>query len=451
MKKTTSALTILVAALIVVGLGYLGRSASTNSTSAPRVQAGPIPVLDLSLPASSVDASRRAEIDRLIGEFETRVTQHTTPFDYKFLGQLYNEKARLTSDVSLYAKAATSLDRSLELYPSEVEARTLRATVALALHDFHTAAHIAHELSAESRTPDVVVVSGDAALALGDYQGAEDDFDFLASAYPDHPATLVRLAQLAFLRGDTARSLDLASDAVAVAEGNGARGRALAWYQAYLSEMAHQAGDYTLSSESARAALASSPDWAAAIAAVAKSEAALDNIPTAIAHYEAATEIVPEPSWLAQLGDLYELIGDTDTAQARYDTVATIAVLASQDSAVYDRQWVTFLADHQLEPKNAVSLAEAELESRQDIYAFDTLAWALANDGRFVEAREASDRALSMGTRDARLWFHAGMISVGLGDTARAASELQTALDISPRFDPIQSRIAEATLASLGS
>ena len=49
------------------------------------------------------------------------------------------------------------------------------------------------------------------------------------------------------------------------------------------------------------------------------------------------------------------------------------------------------------------------------------------------------------------IYFHAGMISAALGERARAAAELQRALDISPQFDPLLAAEARATLEEVRS
>jgi hypothetical protein len=50
----------------------------------------------------------------------------------------------------------------------------------------------------------------------------------------------------------------------------------------------------------------------------------------------------------------------------------------------------------------------------------DTLAWALNANGRVAEAGEYSKKALSEGTQDARLFYHAGCIALTNGDSGDA-------------------------------
>jgi Flp pilus assembly protein TadD len=108
-----------------------------------------------------------------------------------------------------------------------------------------------------------------------------------------------------------------------------------------------------------------------------------------------------------------------------------------------------FWADHGTRTADAVVIARDELARRTDVYGHDALAWALLADGDAAAARAESDLALALGTRDARLLYHAGMISAALGDDDRARDELRAALDLNPHFDPLQAARAAETLEGL--
>ena len=57
--------------------------------------------------------------------------------------------------------------------------------------------------------------------------------------------------------------------------------------------------------------------------------------------------------------------------------------------------------------------------------------------------------ALALGTRDAKLLYHAGMIEAALGNDAAARRYLEDALATDPSFDPLAVRTARTTLAEL--
>ena len=90
-----------------------------------------------------------------------------------------------------------------------------------------------------------------------------------------------------------------------------------------------------------------------------------------------------------------------------------------------------------------------ELETRRDIYGYDLLAWGLHASGRDDEARLPIARALELGTQDAMLYYHAGMIALATGDTVAAHARLERALAINPWWHPTQPARARALLDSL--
>jgi Tfp pilus assembly protein PilF len=74
----------------------------------------------------------------------------------------------------------------------------------------------------------------------------------------------------------------------------------------------------------------------------------------------------------------------------------------------------------------------------------DSYAWALSQNGRHAEARKQLDMALAVGTQDAELLYHAGVIASRLKDRDGAVRLLARSLDVNP-----QSRVAAASRARL--
>jgi hypothetical protein len=66
-------------------------------------------------------------------------------------------------------------------------------------------------------------------------------------------------------------------------------------------------------------------------------------------------------------------------------------------------------------------LAQEELENRHDVFSYDALAWAQASAGRLEEAHVSIARALSEGTQDARLFFHAAVLASRADDPAETS------------------------------
>ena len=108
-----------------------------------------------------------------------------------------------------------------------------------------------------------------------------------------------------------------------------------------------------------------------------------------------------------------------------------------------------FLADHDLRLPEALELARKELEARRDIYTYDVLAWALYKNGQAREAQAAMTEAQRLGTQDARLLFHAGMIHRALGEHEAARAALARALSLNPHFHVLHASVAAGVLAEL--
>jgi tetratricopeptide (TPR) repeat protein len=446
----------LAAGLLAISTGfaaftYVGRGEVAQPDARPAAAApGALPASGATTLSQAPGRPQLAELDRLIRAFDRQTTDAPSALGFTFLGQLELERARLTGDVSSYGRATRALDMAVDLSPEDPEPRALLAGVRFTTHDFAGAFELADTIYESDGTVAALAVRGDAALELGRYEEAAADYRALADAQPEASSSLVRLSRLAFMQGDGEQAARLAAEAEQAAAGEGSFGASRSWYAAYRGRLALEAGRYDEAAGHYRRAVRTASDYHVAISGLASVRAAQGRVDDAIELYERAVAMVPEPGSLAALGDLYLISGEERAAEDSYATVEAIADLEAVNRRLYDRQLALFWADHDTRLDEALAIAEASVETRRDVYGYDTLGWVLYRLGRFEEARAVSDRALAMGTPDARLWFHAGMISVALGDDERARDELSAALELHPRFDPLLAPVAEETLGSLG-
>jgi len=437
------AIALCLAAIVVALATHIDRTPASVASGAPA------PAGSLSAEAVQTAASA-AELARLISVFEARVKEHTDELEYLFLGKLYLQRARSTGDVGSYAQAEAALDRALALYPEDPDARASMARLRYATHDFAGAAKMATAiLVADPMDAGASAILGDAALELGDYAAASDRFTELANRFPNAAAVDARLARLAFLRGDSGGARELADRAEVEARAEGAFGVDLAWYAHLRAQINFDRGDYELAAACEKEALSIAPAYYVAEAGLARASAAQGLIDDAIAHYERAIAAVPQPEYLAALGDMYTLRGDPSLAKRAYDTVEIIANLSPLKQRLYDRQFALFYLDHDRDLERALSVAEGSLALRPDVYGYDIYAWALYKVGRYAEAAAASGRALAMGTPDARFHYHSGLIALALGEAGQGKAELRRALATGPAFDPLLATRARETLAVL--
>ena len=150
---------------------------------------------------------------------------------------------------------------------------------------------------------------------------------------------------------------------------------------------------------------------------------------------------------MATLGDLYKLDGRDKEAAAQYELVERIGQINELNGTLYNRQLALFDADHDIKSKRAYENATREYAVRKDIYGADALAWAALKNNKVAEAQSLMTSALRLGTKDARLFYHAGMIAKAAGDLKQGREYLQRALSLNPQFDPLQAAIARKALA----
>lgn len=375
------------------------------------------------------------------------------------LAGYYLQRLRETGNVDLLRLARRAADESLAIVPAEHNTGGLGALAQaeFAAHEFAAARDHARELAlAEPGKLGPLLLLADALLELGDYDAAIDAITQIERRGATSPGGYVdidtRLARLAMLRGrpDDARrhlanALASAHKLVPVPR------ETVAWCYWQLGETAFATGDYVEAEARYRESLTTYPDYYRGLAGLGRALAARGDMAGAIEHYERVTKMLPDPAFVGTLGDLYAVSGREADAARQYDIVAKMGRLGEAAGVLYDRQLAAFFADHGLEPDRAFEIARREYEARRDVYGADVLAWTALKAGKLDEAKAAIADAMKLGTLDAKLFYHAGMIAQAAGDAAAARRNLERALEISPEFDPLQAREARRALEALKS
>jgi tetratricopeptide (TPR) repeat protein len=403
--------------------------------------------------AEDIDGSALANIPPVsdaIRSVQNKIRQNPNDaVSYTLLGNLYIRQARETGDVSGYQRAEESLQQSLELLPGYGPAGSALASVYYARHEFDEALDLAARVyESNGKNTSALLIVGDANLSLGNYQQAEEIYLALEETNAT-PPILARLANLAELKGNSDEALKLIRRAAGETLGSGGTKENAAWYLLRVGDIYFNRGEIEESGAYYEASLRVFENYHLALAGLGKVRAAEGRYEEAIEYYQRAVNIVPQPDFLAALGDLYTLAGQPDEAQIQFDTVEYIGKLAALNEQIYNRQLANFYSDHDLNLDEALQLALAELESRQDIYGYDAAAWAYYKNGKYSEAQAMLVQAMTLGTRDARLYYHAGMIALALGDKAEARQLLDEALTINPYFSILQAEDARMVLKTL--
>lgn len=440
------ALTLVVGVQLYNSVQPGGAPLPDTSASEPRVPGvvDVVPVTDLA-PVGALDTS---DTDRRIEFWRTRAEAHPqSEQEWIYIGDLFDLKGRQTGDLSEFIAARDAYDKATQIGPNSVPALAGKARIRATLHDFRGAVDDATlVLQLDASANDALAVVFDASVELGELADARLALDRLAER-ANSPAVTIRQARMAFLDGDADLAAELARDAAAAAEGSGASEPTIAFFRYSAGEYALLAGDDDAAGVAFADSLNALPGYPLAKYGQARVAYAQTDLTEAIALLETAAAAVPRPDVLAFLGDLYSATGDSAKAGDEYATVDFIASMAAQSAgAVYDREYALYLADHGTNVGRALELAQAEAAVRRDVYAYDTLAWALHANGREAEALEASRQALSTGTVDAKLLIHAGLIEIANGLTDQGLGHLRAGLDLHPAFSPLVVEAAREAL-----
>lgn len=403
--------------------------------------------------ANQIDGETLANVppvETSIAAFQERLKQNPNDaVTFTLLANQYVRQARETGDVSGYLRAEEALQASLALNPNYSLANTTLASVYYAQHEFSSALEIAQaEFDKNPKNTQALVIVADSHLSLGNYQEAEEIYLQLSGA-GETPQLLARLANLEELKGNPEEALALIRRAAGEALESGGTEEGAAWYILRVADMYFNMGQYKQAGDYYEAALRVFDNYPIALAGLGKVSAAQGKYEEAISYYQRAVNIVPQPDYLAALGDLYSLTGKTDQARIQYDTVEYIGGLAELNQQVYNRQLANFYSDHDINLEKALKLGLAELETRKDIYGYDAAAWAEYKNGNYQKAQEYMEQAMALGTQDARLYFHAGMIAYALGQNKSARDYLERAMDINPHFSILDFATANETLERL--
>lgn len=381
-----------------------------------------------------------ATVDGRIERLQAYVKKDPRRVDaWILLGRAWVRKARQAADPGFYRNANACADVALELEPQNPLALGLEGMVLMNDHRFDEARALAKRVLAQN--PDDLTALGtlsDAELELGHFEAAVKASQQMVDLKPNLPS-YARASHLRWLQGDVDGALRIIRQAID-AGGDQNDTEPLAWVLVEAAKIFHHRGDYHGAIAGYDQALAVFADHPAALAWKARALLALGRADDAkrLAARAYAESALAETAWL--WGDAASAAGDAASAARAYTKVVELGRQGDR------RTLALFYATRNENVEDAVSLAEAELESRGDIYTWDAYAWALHRADRDEEAKAAIARATRLGTPDARLLYHHGAILMSLGEGALGRKKIEAALSLDPAFDPVEAKEARRLL-----
>ena len=429
-KPTRQSFTVIAAFLAFVLIGASCSSSKTMETTIARAaEENPFP------------ESSDAEINSALKNIKK---SPDAPDAYTRLAALYAKKARETGDFSLNQKAEAAVGRALEIEPKNVQARKLNASLNLTFHRFEEGLKIGQEL--EKEFPQDAFVYGvltDANVEMGNYKEAIAAAQKMVDLKPNS-ASYARVAHLRSLHGDSKGAIEMLTLAARTADPLDKE--AQSWCLVQLGREYFKTGDFARAEKIYDEALMNFPDYHLALFEKGVVRAALGDFDGAIKYLSALENRIEHTETTIVLGDIYTRLGDAEKAKRQYELAEQIEKkLAEGDSHRLSLLW----ADHDTRLDEALTVAESDYADNKDIYAADIYAWCLYKKGRLKEAKTVIKDALRLETKNALIFYHAGMIEKDLGNKGEARRFLRLALETNPVFDFVQSEKARLALREL--
>jgi tetratricopeptide (TPR) repeat protein len=327
------------------------------------------------------------------------------------LGWAFVARARENFDPGFY-KLAEQCARCIEKHnPRSQEAMLLRAHVLQNLHRFKESETLARRLVQQRGLSFDYGLLGDALMEQGKLKDAFEAYQRMMNLKPDLHA-YARAAHMRWLKGDLAGAIEAMQLAVGAASPDDAE--CAAWVNTRLAMYLFQVGKFNEAEQRCAFALSLQSNYAPTLLLKGKMLLAQNRFREAVDALQNAAQLNPLPEYQWTLAEALR-------AADRGNEASTIETQLRQHGATSDpRTLALFLATRRENPEAALRLAQAELDSRSDIFTHDALAWSLAAAGNLTEAHNEIQRALAEGTEDGRLFFHAGLIASLAGHTAEA-------------------------------
>lgn len=351
------------------------------------------------------------------------------------LAFLYTRKVRQSVDFSYNISAEKLVEQALSIDPKNYDSLLNLSIIYMAQHRFAEARDTAKKATAANPYGSGAFgILGDALYELGSYKECAKAYDQMGDLKPGAPY-YSRVSSFRNVAGDPEGAISIMKEALDASDPSDLED--YSWYFLQLGNLSFDSGKTPNAETYYRESLKWNSSSYNAWAGLAKTQAAQGKLQDAIVSYQKAMAIVPMPDFAASLGDIYAVLGKPQEAERQYALVEYIGALSKVNQEIYNRQIAMFYADHDRKLDEALKLVQSEISVRKDIYGYDALAWCLYKNGKIAESVTAIRQALTMGTKDAKIFYHAGIIFSAAKQNAEAKKYLKMALSIQPHFHPL--------------
>jgi tetratricopeptide (TPR) repeat protein len=403
----------------------------------------------ISLPGND---NRRTQLQEEIAFYRQRVRQNPqSGLDSAALARSYLKMAKSTGDSSWYLLAEQTAQRSLaNLSINNNGAVLVLARIAQAKHDFAEAIRLSQQiLKLQPTNEDALAILTTSNLAMGKLSEAEKAADTLVNKIPTQGSlTLQALVQVA--QGRDKEAIDTYKLALATEEA-GEIGSS-AWTRVLMGKFYYKHGEIAQAEKLYNEALRILPRYPLALLHLAELETRKGNYTMAETYYAQVSRNSQQTSTVFDhvvfrgKAKLLQLQGKEQEANKLLNQAEALLRQETANghgdgSFGHRRELAQLLLEKGQDVSEALSLMQTEVKIRRDAQTLDTLAWALSRSGRFQEAQKVIKEALQLGTRDAAIFYRAGIIEKALLNNQQAVAYEKLAKEVDPSFDQQAQRL----------
>jgi tetratricopeptide (TPR) repeat protein len=381
------------------------------------------------------------EIDREIKRLQDEARANAERTDpMKRLGWAFVAKARLSYDPGYYKLSQQCALCVRSKNDDDPDALLLQGHILQSLHKFKDAEPIARKLIVIRNEAFDYGLLGDVLMEQGRLQEAAGAYQKMIDLRPDLQS-YTRVAHMRWLKGDLDGAIEVMR--MALTAGSPRDPEPAAWAYTRLGTYELQAGDTEIAMQSTEIAFEFAQNYAGALLLRGRILLVQGKVQEAIESLRRAAALTRLPEYEWMLADALREAGKPEAAEGVESSL-------SRDGAMNDpRTFSLYLATRGQQVEQALKLAKDELNSRADVFTTDALAWALQANGRVAEALKYSQKALSEGTQDARLFYHAGRIALAAGNYLEAERLFTLSHQLKQMLTPLERADLETKFAAL--
>ncbi len=369
------------------------------------------------------------------------------------LAEAYMQEGRITGNHPYYDAAAMQLLQAvLKADPESFEALCCQASLSLTQHHFSQGLALAER--AQAINPNSGYVYGlltDANVELGHYDQAVKMADKMNQVRPDLTA-YARVSYLREIHGDVPGAIEAMDMAV---KAGFAGLEQTEWSRVALGHLYEVSGRLDQAAGYYQQALALRPNYAYALAGLARVAAAHQDYATAITNLNLARATVKDYAFTDELVDIYRL--NKQPAEAAKMAQESVAMLADAAQQANDNEELGHYTDRELayaylktgNLDKALEHAKIEYARRPDnIDVNETLAWVYYKRGEYAEAQKYMQVARRTNSQNPVLLCRAGLILSKTGRAAEGRALIEKAVKVAPYLNPEVTVESENLLAA---